>query len=270
MENTNLYEMTSLGSALMAPIEKEVLAGKLVIRDGKVHFTDIILPHGPWVRYKADPARDCARWLHIYFKYYGVIPKRCFHCWKIVCRVDQLDQLMELMEIQKDVDIPAKAGLEQRQFLGVGKRYVALWYAPLGGGLDLARKIHKEIEARVQEKLGFQHKVHLKRACSEMEHKYGDSDKWTYAWTGLEAVLDEFFVGNVTLEDQPKQVRDAIIHRWIERAWEMGDPSVWKFAKKEHFPGSPVFYERTIHRAKDFELPMIEVEEPSGLITELH
>ena len=260
-----LYEDVKIGN-LLVPLLREIQAGKFAIRDQKVHFHDIIVPESPWMRTKVDPDRHCDRWLNVYFNYYKIIPRACMNCWKIAVRVGELRDLMALKKIQEKMALPSKCGLETRWFIPKGKRWVAMWYSPLDGGLEMARELHRKIELRVHTELGIDTKVALKRACSEMEFHHGPSDKWQYKWQGIEAQLDNLIVGQVSLEDHGEEAKRLIVQRWIEKAWEESDPSVWDFASKESFPDGPVNYARSIHRAQDFVWPAPRKETPDGII----
>lgn len=90
-----------------------------------------------------------------------------------------------------------------------------------------------------------------------MEVQVGPSDQWNYTqeMAMYEDILDAVYVEWTTGSPYvPKILSMHIKRKWIEWAWNIGDPTVWEYAEKDSFPGT-VTYHDSIHSPKDFPLP---------------
>jgi hypothetical protein len=90
-----------------------------------------------------------------------------------------------------------------------------------------------------------------------MEVARGPSDKWEYteASAEREKILDSVFVEWESKEAYiPAVLSMHIKRKWIEWAWQIGDPTVWEYAEKSSFPQT-VTYHDSIHSPKDFPIP---------------
>lgn len=231
--------------------------------DGKVRLNLVVDETTPWITAKADPERECEKWLFRYFHYFSLIPWQCTGCWKIYHNPKTLKDLFAVREFQRDEEknlgLGRKCGLETREFTGNVNGYVAFWYNPLFVGLDKARQNVKLL----REALG-REDVFLKRGCTEMEiytvQRFGvDSAEWSklVARTSLELQkrLDEIFVrcGEVSLlsEDMQKVVENRWIDAAIATSKAKGDMTYLEFVDKNPVV-SLTNYAGSIHRANDF------------------
>lgn len=153
--------------------------------------------------------------------YPHLVPSYCQECWKIVARPQTLRQLWDICDLQASMQIPSKAGIEQRK--EVFGLYGAYWYnRSLEDGKELYKKLSELIEVPLI----------LKRGCTEMEMNCGDSSKWQVYPNQLET--EEKFRNLIVIEKynpviQTDWVIRNIKRRWIEWAWEHGDKTVYEF-----------------------------------------
>ena len=163
--------------------------------DGRVRMNFTGLYHdspwmqtGPLIGGLEGKNFDCAL-LHIYhnnvFKQQA-IHSFCHNCYKVVITLISLDQVLKVEEWQRSVcdenEWPCKVGAEKRAY--AAKDWGAYFYCR---GLDEGRERYKEVRAWVDENLGEDVKVILKRGCTEFEITLGDSDKWEMVDRQLEA-----------------------------------------------------------------------------------
>ena len=225
-----LYEKAKDFDVLVPAVVELIKQERFVIKHGKlVEVKDSGLsPLMPWLFIPVADGRRCRRWSGIYFEMYGMISRNCFNCWKVVCRPKTLKELLKIRLVQKTLGLNAKCGLERRPASTHKGLYAAFWYAPLGGGVEVARELHKRIEREVHEELGFQTPVILKRACTEMEERIGPSDQWVFPKVqhNVEDYLDEVFEIAEPLSVLPEFLKVHILKEWIEYAWENRDSTV--------------------------------------------
>jgi hypothetical protein len=234
---------------VIGPIERELTEGRLEIRDdGSIWQRRILSPNSPWVFKGVCLDRDSAKWLEIYFQFYRFIPKTCLSCWQIVLKPETLEGLFECWRIQQKLDLFARAGI-------LGNGYQAIWFPPIAGGLEEARRWEKKIREKVKA-AGIKGEFYLRRGCEEMERAAGPSDKWTLTAEAqrLEFMLDQVFTQP---PDQTPQPSVHIIHvqkLWIEFAYRKGDPTVGKYMSSDKLPKSFVTYENSEHKPSDFPI----------------
>lgn len=255
---SKLYERL-IAFDVLGPIDEPLSQGKIKFElDGKLVLNRKLDQNSPWLFHKAAPDRDCDLWHGIYLKYYHIIPKACYSCWKVVFKPETLKQLFAIVELQKELNLPSKCGIERRPFVS-SSGYAAFWYCPLDGSLDTAREVWKVVNRRTKEL--FNLGSFLKRACTEMENWRGASDQWKRNEREdiAEKLLNSLYVPgpNDIINPAPSVVR--VQRLWIEYAWQRNDPTVWEFAEKESFPAGPVAYERSEHKSEDFPLFRREV-----------
>lgn len=154
--------------------------------DGKVrmNFTALFsdsswLQTGPLIAGIEGKNFDCSL-LHIYHTHVfksQAIHSFCHECYKVVVRLEVLAQVHKMAEWQRGVfdnrDIPCKVGAEKRTY--VGRDWGAYFYCR---GLEEGRNRYQEVRKWVDDELGEDVDVILKRGCTEFEISLGDSDKW--------------------------------------------------------------------------------------------
>ncbi len=252
---------------LIDPIQGPLEQGQMAVelRDNGTPFVkmkQIIDPNNPWIHTVQSKERFCVFWLQTVFKFYGLISKPCHSCWKIVACPKSLKEALEIRDLQRTLDIPSKVGLEEREYSpGL---WHAFWYCPLEGGLEEARETHEMVAGKVKQVLGITSPVILKRACTEMEIRAGDSDKWVWneeEHGALYAALRAFFDVEPCYQPQDPILQAHVIRRWIRKARAMGDTTVWRFAERESFITGPVHYNGSKHKTEDFPIFEKEVKE---------
>ena len=211
--------------------------------DGKVKADKIAISKDtPWIHIRHTVGFDCGLWNQIIFK--GVVPllpreqqfvpRNCQECWKVVVKPRTLQQLFNLLELQKALDVPAKCGIETRET--VPGLYGGYFYnKSLAAGMECYNTVkiamlENEYLAPLIDEVdvhGKTTRIILKRACTEFEHLLGDSTKWkvTPEQDFIEDLIDSYMVSdNLTLR-QPDHVLWNIKRRWIEFAYQWGDPT---------------------------------------------
>lgn len=231
--------------------------------DGKVRLNLTVDTATPWITAKADPQRECEKWLFRYFNYFSLLPWQCTGCWKIYCNPKTLKDLFEIREFQRDeesnLNLPRKCGMETREFTGNVGGYVAFWYNPLFSGLDKARHNVRLLRENLKRE-----DIYLKRGCTEMEiyttQRFKvDSSRWSELVApislDLQKRLDDIFIraGEVSLltEDLQKVVENRWIDNAIEHSKATGDKTYLEFVDKDPLV-SLVNYAGSIHRANDY------------------
>jgi len=229
---------------LITPVSNAIRAEKILIDKtrSKLVYKTTKESEMPWVLIRKDPSRDCNRWLGIYFNYYRIIPSKCFGCMKIVFRPNNLEECFAVEEVQQDMGMYSKYGMEQREFCP--HLYGAFWYVPMGANLARAQQLHGEVKKALETKLNREVKLILKRACTEMELGYGDSTTWgdfpPQDQVRYEHLLDSTYEAYDEKQAQQTPMEQATIRRrMIEYAWKNGDETYKLFTNsKPLFPAS--------------------------------
>lgn len=228
---------------LLAPMLK---AGILSMRasDGKFIANLSVEWNSLWVHCKSSYCTNCFLWKDVIF--HGIVEKHlsqkdrfvpigCQECFKVVVRPKTLEQLFALELIQKQINSPSKCGIEIRP--SVFGNYGGYFYnRGLRQGLDCYTTVRKMInESSI---LGPEIEVILKRACTEMEHGVGPSDKWKIQpeQIDFEMMLNERFVNDLPVITQSDHAKDYVYQKWIERAYDIGDETVFKFTDGPLYP----------------------------------
>lgn len=195
--------------------------------DGRLKGNSRVATDMPWIFAAQDDHRKCNLWHGIFFNVFGWLPSECTKCWKVVVRPKTLEQLFELHEFQKELGWASKSGIEVRNT--VYGLYGGYFYTD---SLEQGYKTWEIVSLEVRDRLGPDVPVLLKRGCTEMEHKFGDSSKWDELITDrqlmLEKKLDSFIDSNERIE-QPDIVKKAIYKKWIEWAYQSGDETYLNF-----------------------------------------
>jgi len=94
-------------------------------------------------------------------------------CYKVVVGIETLEQVHKMAEWQHSTGWACKVGAERRNY--TQRKWGAYFYCR---GVEAGRERYKEVREWVDENLGKDVKVFLKRGCTEFEQHMGDSDKW--------------------------------------------------------------------------------------------
>ena len=75
----------------------------------------------PWVYTQQFKGLRCDINQAVFWEIYKHIPTQCRNCWKVVVRPRTLKELFDLYELQKDMGVPCKCGMEVRDTVCCGK-----------------------------------------------------------------------------------------------------------------------------------------------------
>jgi len=233
------YEQT-VNQDVLQPIRQLLDSGALTLKvDGKIKLSDNIVHQRLWLHNRFDPERaPCGKWLRIYFTHYKIHPKACQACWKIVLPIEVLGDLLYVHELQTKHELPAKCGIELRDYSFRKDRYCAFWYIPLGVTEEQATNYLEDIR-NILEPEALKKALFLKRGCTEIEHSFGRSSEWAKNPRGNEALeeyLDTIFIDSPTRDKECALMIPHILKQWIEHAIAIGDPTAQYFTKLETLP----------------------------------
>ena len=246
------YEVLQ-GMDLIAPVANAINQRAMELTDdGRIRVKPWRHADRCWVRFHPHSDRDCLRWNEIYHHYYGVVPRGCRHCWKVVHKVPNLAQLFRLAEIMQGMGLEAKCGVDARADFGNLHGCVGFWYAPLHGGLKAGRALYKQVKEHLTaEYKTDQFHLILKRGCTEMEARL-PSDKWDEYAAGFdetETALDELFDISSPARNELDVLRPRIHASWIRRRAQVGDESAELFGRRA---AKTVQYQESTHSELDF------------------
>ncbi|MCK5581918.1 MAG: hypothetical protein KAJ18_11675 [Candidatus Omnitrophica bacterium] len=187
----------------------------------------------PWIHVRQGIVRNCGMWHQVWFNFYKFIPSYCQKCWKVVIRPHTLIELFQLYEILVELDLPSKCGIEKRYT--VGALYGGYMY---NDSKEEGLECKNMIERIVHKRIGPHVKVFLKRACTEFEHKFGDSSKWTVTeeQKRLESQLERLFMDQGKSHAQSDAMERHIMANWVKFAFAQGDPTANDFSDKPLYP----------------------------------
>lgn len=129
----------------------------------------------PWCHAKGTPQKHCGLDHDILFNHFHIIPPRCLQCWKVVVTPRTFDELLKLEQLEKELDVPCKCGIELRDY--TPKHYGGYFY---NNSLDEGRECLDVVQNAVKERLSEEtaDSVILKRGCTEYEMIKGPSPYW--------------------------------------------------------------------------------------------
>lgn len=187
--------------------------------------------NAPWVYVKDANAR-CDIYHKVFYQCFGHIHSRCRRCWKVVVRPKTIIQLLDLYELQKEMGVSCKCGIEVRET--VNGHYGGYFYCQ--GELE-GQERFEQVRDVVNKNLGKDVKVILKRMCTEFElgtQPGGDgihrpTDKTprhispeTLAW---EYNIEQLFPPVGYTNPQPDYLTAHTMLRWIHHAHSVNDMS---------------------------------------------
>lgn len=187
----------------------------------------------PWIYVQSSPLARCDIYHRVFYNVLDHIHSHCRNCWKVVVRPQNLIQLFDLYEFQRDMGVPCKCGMELRAT--VEGLYGGYFYTR---SKEQGLEMYNEVRALVDEKLGKDVPVILKRYCTEFElggqgvKGHGPSDE-TPDITEEEREMEEYIESHfpqVGLNNpQPKHLIASVMRRWIHYAFEHGDMTYKEF-----------------------------------------
>ena len=256
-----LYEELGMADILTQVAQRQLDEGKWKLdNENKIKYKLAHPVNSGWDIKFDNHERDCVRWLHIYFlQLYKKLPPPCMGCFKVVVIPETLTDLFKVHDLQKKMKLHSKCGIEQRAY--TPRLYGAYWYAPLGCSIEEAQRLAARVKAEVDKLFSGRVKVLLKRACTEMEIQYGDSDKWqlTEHDEFHFRLFDSVFAQVPNRKESPSFRTTHTLKQWIEFAFEHGDETARKYMD-EPLVKPPVDYMNDTHGIGESELEELDYE----------
>jgi len=239
---------------------ERILGRCKLTKDDKLRISPLFEPDTSWVNVRVTSDRLCARWHGVYFKGWGLVPAQCRGCFKVVCHPASLKGLLAIHQLQKNMDLVSKCGMDTRDY--VPHLYSAFWYGDLDKGLDGGRELYRKVKPKILETIGAQTNVILKRGCTEFELRLGPSDTWK--WTEKDEIMQSILDSVIEMDDEdslymPKFLDFHVMRKWIEWAWSHGDQSAREFLDGP-LVNPTITYHDSKHEGKDFLIPILKPE----------
>jgi hypothetical protein len=192
--------------------------GKCDIVDGKTRFAPTETDT-PWVYVKFLPDSNCYLWAGVtQFIEKPFIHTGCQNCYKVVIKPQTFNEFWRWEGILEEMGRPSKLGIETRAY--VKGLYGVYFYCR---GLEEAREVQKN----------FPNSSRIKRGCTELENRFGPSDKWEVQSFQLELEYHlEKMVYSHKQPDQTKKEKAVVREKWKRFAWKY-DPT---YTGKEFYP----------------------------------
>jgi hypothetical protein len=187
-----------------------------------------LLQPTPWCHAKHAPDKHCAFDHNLVFNNFEIIPPRCLQCWKVVVTPRTFDELMQLEQLQLQMDVPCKCGIELRDY--TPKHYGGYWYnSSLDEGRDKYETVKKLVSEHISKELG--DTTILKRGCTEYEMIKGPAPYWHM--TNKEEQQLEIIASLVDVPrgntEQSEVTKKATRIKWFVWAHMNGDMSYTKY-----------------------------------------
>lgn len=201
--------------------------GVACVRDGKVLINGEDSWDVPWIYITPEGGIEeehncraiCFMCAEIKFKGWSFIPIRCHSCWKVVVRPRTLKELFALHELQKEMGLWSKTGIEDRP--KIPAVYGGYFY---NDTLDKARQCKVVVEKRIAADISPDIPIYIKRGCTEYEEKFPEPRHWKIPpkQKEFEAYLDDRIILKARKAMQPDFVALNVKRKWVERAFELG------------------------------------------------
>jgi len=235
-DRKNLY-MTLTNLDLVGNLKPLLEKGGYILRPSDSKFVPRTVSVGwdaPWVYVQSEPTARCDLYHRVFYNILGHIHTYCRSCWKIVVRPETVVQLFDLYELQKEMGVPCKCGIELRNT--VGGLYGGYFYTrSKADGLSRYDEVRKLVDQAIEPGVS----VILKRYCTEFElggdggiAGQGPSDQvpdTTPEEQAMEAYVEAHFPRIGAPGQQPKHLVAAVLRRWIHFAYAHGDATYKTF-----------------------------------------
>lgn len=185
----------------------------------------------PWHHVKHLRTKKCGIDHNVKFDGFGYIPPRCLECWKVVVYPRTLKELFLLLDVEKGLNRACKCGIDVRNY--APGLYNGFFY---NDSLEEGRFRYEEVRKAVDEHIGPDVKVILKRGCTEYEMVIGPSPAWHM--TRKQHELDERLetlidTSSPNIVGQTPECIAQVHSRWIEWAFKHQDPTVHEYLGDE-------------------------------------
>lgn len=200
----------------------------------------------PWLHMKQAHKKRCGLDSHVIFQNYGFITQRCQECWKIVVAPRTLTELFKLKEIEDDLGLPAKCGIEVREH--TPRMYGGYFYTC---SLEEGRDVYQIVRKAISEGISPDVSVILKRGCTEMEMEVGPSPFWVVTKENreLEEIIEERVEDtSISFCNPPDYMVAHIKQSWAHWAYAHGDETYL-----EYTDGQPLYPETVKYHEGDIE-----------------
>jgi len=221
-------------------LEQASRFGPLVKRgDGKYDMPTSTALNDPWEHHHLGIDNGCDFWGAVTDNIAGIsksdpnffIPSSCQQCWKVVVKPQTIEQLFILSDIQKQLCITSKCGIEERW--QVAASYGGYFYAT---SMEEGLEIYKIVMAEVGINIGTI-PVFLKRGCTEYEITFGDSAEWEILPEQIP--LEDYLLTHVFPTYQPITNEAYLLklthEKWYKKAHSIGDMGYVKFRGQPYF-----------------------------------
>lgn len=204
----------------------------------------------PWLHQTHCPGLKCNLWHFLMFNHYGwFIPSGCQDCWKVVVAPRTLSELFKLKDLQWELGMPSKCGIEVRDY--TGKLYGGYFY---NRGLHNGRKCYDIVREAVDDAISPDVPTLLKRACTEFEMKFPKSSTWqvTPEQMEIETLLDDRVEETCNPAGQPDIIRTHIKRTWVHWAYTNADQTYKEFTNgKDLYPDQyETYHDRTLEECE--------------------
>jgi hypothetical protein len=217
---------------------------KLRIEDGKFVPRNVAAAYEvPWVYVKTVPDSRCDVYQVVFHQTLKHIHSFCRECYKVVVRPRTLAELFDLYELQKEMDVPSKCGLEHRDT--THGLYGGYFYCR---GLEQGQRRYEQVKEAVNKQISKGVPVLLKRYCTEYEigpDAMGPSNETpdaTFEEMEMERQIESLFPRVGFLTPQSEHQIAYVMRRWIHHAYKWGDQTYSLFTD-----GSPLFDKYVIY-----------------------
>lgn len=250
IDKTSYYAKCIKGDLISHLHQILVSAGYYLNHEGvyKRAFTALGV-NTPWHHVKHLRSKKCGIDHRVKFDGLGIIPPRCLECWKVVVFPKTLKQLFQLLDVQKALGRASKCGIDLRYYSP--NLYDGFFY---NNSLEEGRECYEVVRNAINEHLGIDVKVILKRGCTEYEMIKGPSVAWTLTREEREVDkrIDE--IVDLTTPNVSGQSEEALaqVHsHWIEWAWKFSDPTVAEYiGELPLYPPAVTYHEGDISDIK--------------------
>jgi len=217
-----------------------------VREDGKIGIKGNNVWDVPWIHVMPKggeiEARDrlalCFLSMDVKFRFYNFVPIRCHACWKVVVRPRTVKELFALHELQKELNLWSKAGIEERPF--VPAIYGGYFYNDtIEEGHECKSIVAKAVASEISRDIP----VFLKRGCTEYERVFPERG-WRIppGQKEFEAWMDDLLVLEVNKIQPPDFMELNAKRKWVERAFEIGDATYLDFTHNRPLHPLPEAY----------------------------
>lgn len=191
----------------------------------------------PWIYVQSRPEARCDIYQKVFFGVLKHIHSYCRECWKVVVRPRTVVELFDLYELEREMGVPCKCGMEVRDT--VNGLYGGYFY---NRGKQEGLERYAQVRSLVDERLSTEVPVILKRYCTEYEigeNALGPSDKTedvTFEQKEMEQDVESLFPRIGFGTPQPDWMIRKVMRDWIHYAYKNGDQTY-----KEFTGGHPLF-----------------------------